>query len=186
MTLELSDQSLVVKIPDCNVAITAAAEADLGVGADGESIASWSCAGQLSLDARVGSSQVPDRQCAGFSSNHKSSSIRQQLDASDVVLPLKTVQLRDWLLVTRLGDVPHLDTSLASSVHVLGGVGHGHSADHLTMGQSVDLATLSWHSSCGHRVMREGDWLQLIILTNMERVAWLAAGTIDTIADTIG
>ena len=155
MTLELSDQSLVVKIPDCNVAITAAAEADLGVGADGESIASWSCAGQLSLDARVGSSQVPDRQCAGFSSNHKSSSIRQQLDASDVVLPLKTVQLRDWLLVTRLGDVPHLDTSLASSVHVLGGVGHGHSADHVSVRQAVDLPDVPGYAGTNESIRRK-------------------------------
>jgi len=39
VSLELSDKGLVVEVPDRDVAITAAAEADLGVWADGQSVA---------------------------------------------------------------------------------------------------------------------------------------------------
>ena len=42
VALELAHQGLVVQVPDCNIAITAAAEADLGVWADGQRIAGWS------------------------------------------------------------------------------------------------------------------------------------------------
>ena len=100
MSLELSDKGLVVEIPDRDVAVTAAAEADLGVGADGEGVAGRGRAGELRLDARVGGGQVPDGQCARLPSDNQRPTVRKQLDASDVVLSLETVQLGDRGLVT--------------------------------------------------------------------------------------
>ena len=165
VTLELSDQGLVVEVPHCNVPVTetkfslagtkishhqydlpAAAETHFRVRADGQSVAGWSRTRQLRLDPGLRGGQVPDRQGARLSSNYQSSSIRQQLDGSDVVLSLQAVQLGHWLLCPGLSNVPDLDTSLATSVDVLGGVGHGDGAHHVTVGQRVDLPSVSGHT----------------------------------------
>ena len=95
VTLELSDQGLVVKVPHCNVPVTetkfslaatnishhqyhlpAAAETHFRVRADGQSVAGRGRARQLRLDPGLGGGQVPDRQGARLSSNYQSSSIR--------------------------------------------------------------------------------------------------------------
>ena len=49
-----------MKVPDDDVAITAAGEADLVVGGDGQSVAGGSGRRQLRLDAWSGRGQVPD------------------------------------------------------------------------------------------------------------------------------
>ena len=108
VALELPDQGLVVQVPDRDVAVTAAAEAHLGVGADGQRVAGRGRAGELRLDAGVGGRQVPDGQGAGLAPHHQGAAVGQQLDGADVVLPLQTVQLGDGRLVPGLGDVPHL------------------------------------------------------------------------------
>lgn len=41
MSLELAYELLVVQIPDSDVTITTAAEADVRVGTDGQSVAGW-------------------------------------------------------------------------------------------------------------------------------------------------
>ena len=95
VTLELSDQGLVVKVPHCNVPVTetkfslaatnishhqyhlpAAAETHFRVRADGQSVAGRGRARQLRLDPGLGGGRVPDRQGARLSSNYQSSSIR--------------------------------------------------------------------------------------------------------------
>ena len=129
--------------------------------------------------------QIPDGQGARLSSNYQSSSIRQQLDGSDVVLPLQTVQLRHRKFL-RLSNVPDLDASFATSVDILGGVGHGDGAHHLSVRQRVDLATLPRDARRGQSVWWEADWLQVAVLAHVERVAWLTGRSIDTVRDSIG
>ena len=58
--------------------------------------------------------------------------------------------------VSRLGYVPHLDTALATSVHILRWVGHGDGADNFAMGKSVDLTAAPWDPLSGERVVGEG------------------------------
>ena len=205
VTLELSDQGLVVKVPHCNVPVTetkfslaatnishhqyhlpAAAETHFRVRADGQSVAGWSRTRQLRLDPGLRGGQVPDRQGARLSSNYQSSSIRQQLDRSDVVLPLQTVQLGHGLLSPGLSNVPDLDAAFATSVDILGGVGHGDSAHHLSVWQRVNLPTLPGDTRRGQSVLWEADWLQVAVLTHVERVAWLTGRSIDTVRDSIG
>lgn len=82
----LPDQSLVVKVPDNNVSVTAAGEADLVVGGDGERVAGRGGRRQLRFDARSGSGQIPDGQRAGLAANDQRPSIRQQLAGADVVI----------------------------------------------------------------------------------------------------
>ena len=204
MALELSDQSLVVEVPHCNVPVTetkfslagtkishhqydlpAAAETHFRVRADGQSVAGWSRTRQLRLDPGLRGGQVPDRQGARLSSNYQSSSIRQQLDGSDVVLSLQAVQLGNGKFL-RLSNVPDLHTSLATSIDELGGVGHGHGAHHLSVRQRVDLPALPGDARRGESVWGEADWLQVAVLTHVERVAWLTGRSIDTVRDSIG
>lgn len=63
-------QRLVVQVPHGDVAVAAAGEADLGVGADGQGVAGGGRGRQLCLDARGGSRQVPDGQGTGFPSHN--------------------------------------------------------------------------------------------------------------------
>ena len=189
VALELSDQGLVVEVPHCNVPVTetkfslagtkishhqydlpAAAETHFRVRADGQSVAGWSRTRQLRLDPGLRGGQVPDRQGARLSSNYQSSSIRQQLDGSDVVVSGETVQLGQWGFRAWLADIPDLDTSLASSVDVLGGVGHGDSAHHITVGQRVDLPDSSWNARSYEGIRWKRNWPGLSISIDMERV----------------
>lgn len=48
----LPDKGLVMKVPDSNISITTAWEADLGVWADRQRIAGWGRRGELSFDTR--------------------------------------------------------------------------------------------------------------------------------------
>lgn len=84
----LPDQSLVVKVPDNNVSIAAAGEADLVVRGDGESVAGRGRRCQLRLDARSGSGQIPDGQRAGLAADDQRPPIRQKLAGADVVIPV--------------------------------------------------------------------------------------------------
>lgn len=77
-----------MEVPDGNVSITAAGEADFGVGADSQGVACRGRGGELSLDAGCLRGQIPDGQCAGFASNNQCAAIRQQLTGADVVIPV--------------------------------------------------------------------------------------------------
>ena len=79
-------QRLVVQVPDRDVAVTAAREADLGVGADGQGVARRGRGRQLRLDARGRSRQVPDGQSAGFPSHDEGATVREQFAGTDVVI----------------------------------------------------------------------------------------------------
>jgi hypothetical protein len=170
VALELAHQGLVVQVPDRNVPVAAAAEAHLGVGADGQGVAGRGGAGELSLDPGCGGSQVPDRQGARLSSHNQGSTIRQQLDGPDVVVSGETIQLRDRSLSSRLANIPDLDTSFATSVDILGGIGHGNSADNISMGQGVDLPGMARDSRAQKRILREGDGSLLAVSANVERI----------------
>ena len=81
-------QRLVVQVPHSDVAVAAAGEADLGVGADGQGVAGGGRGRQLCLDARGGSRQVPDGQGTSFPSHYESAAIREQFAGTDVVIPV--------------------------------------------------------------------------------------------------
>ena len=69
-----------------------------------------------------------------------------------------------------MADIPHFDASFAPGVDVLGGVGHGDSAHHVTVGQRVDLPDSSWNSRSYEGVWWERNWPSLSISIDMERV----------------
>lgn len=77
-----------MQVPNGNVSIAAAGEADLGIGADGQCVACRGRGGELSLDAGRLRSQIPDGQCAGLTSDNQCAAIRQQLTGADVVIPV--------------------------------------------------------------------------------------------------
>lgn len=65
--LELSDQGLIVEVPDCDITIAATTEANFGIRADGQGITSWGTRCQLCLYSWSGGCQIPDGQGASFS-----------------------------------------------------------------------------------------------------------------------
>lgn len=75
-----------MQVPHRNVAVAAAREADLGVGADGQGIAGGGRGRQLCFDAWGWSGQVPDGQSAGFPSHNEGATIREQSAGADVVI----------------------------------------------------------------------------------------------------
>lgn len=75
-----------MKVPDHNVSVAAAGEADLVVGGDGERVAGRGGRRQLRLDARSGSGQIPDGQRAGLAANDQRPSIREDFAGADVVI----------------------------------------------------------------------------------------------------
>lgn len=77
-----------MQVPHGNVAVAAAGEADLGVGADGQGVAGGGRGRQLGLDAWGRRSQVPNGQSAGFPSHYQSAAIREQFAGTDVVIPV--------------------------------------------------------------------------------------------------
>merc|ERR1719239_140558 len=182
VSLELSDLRLIMQVPHGNVTVTAAAEAYLGVWTDSQGVAGRGRARHLCLDSWRGRGQVPDTQIAGLSTHHQGPTVRQQLDRSDVVLPLQTVQLTDRGLVGGLGDVPHLHTTLTARVHKLGGVGHGDGAHDLAVGERVDLPGVARDARRTERVVREADRLQLVVTAHVERVGRFSGGSRESTA----
>lgn len=77
-----------MQVPDHDVSITAAGEADLVVGTDGQSVAGRSRGRQFGLDPWSRRGQVPDGQCAGFTSNYQGPPIWENLTRSDVVVSI--------------------------------------------------------------------------------------------------
>lgn len=82
------DERLVVQVPDGDVPVAAAGEADFGVGADGQGVAGRGRGGELGLDARRLGGQVPDGQRAGLAPDDQCAAVRQQLAGADVVIPV--------------------------------------------------------------------------------------------------
>lgn len=80
-----------MKVPDSDISIAAAGEADLGVGADRQSVAGRSRRGELGFDTWRLGGQIPYGKSAGFTSDNQSTAVRKQLTGTDVVIPvLKT------------------------------------------------------------------------------------------------
>ena len=170
MTLELPHKCLIVEIPDCNVAITAAAKAYFRVWAYGKSIASRSTRRHLSLDSGSWSCQVPDGDGAGFSAYYQGPSIWQKFDGPDVVVPLKAVQLRNRGFALGQADVPNFDTPLAASVYIFGWVTHGDSTNHIPMWQCVNFSGMSWDARAHKRISRDWHWSGLPFRVDMEGI----------------
>lgn len=80
------DQRLVVEVPNGDVAVAAAGEADFGVRADGQGVAGGGRGGQLRLDAGGGGGQVPDGERAGLPAHNQGASVREELAGADVVV----------------------------------------------------------------------------------------------------
>jgi len=77
-----------VEVPDHDVAVAAAGEADLVVGGDGQRVAGGRRRRELRLDAGGGRGQVPDGQRAGLATHDQGPPVRQQLAGADVVVPV--------------------------------------------------------------------------------------------------
>lgn len=77
-----------MEVPHGNISITAAGEADFGVGADGQGVARRRRGGELSFDTRRLRGQIPDGQRAGLASHDQCAAIGQQLTRADVVIPV--------------------------------------------------------------------------------------------------
>ena len=99
VTLELSDQGLVVKVPHCNVPVTetkfslaatnishhqyhlpAAAETHFRVRADGKGIACWGTGCHFGFNSGLGGCQIPDGYGACFTTHNQGSTVREKLD----------------------------------------------------------------------------------------------------------
>lgn len=77
-----------MEVPNGNVAITAAGEADFGVGADGQGVARRGRGGELSLDPGSLRGQIPDGERARLTSDDQCAAIGKQLTGADVVIPV--------------------------------------------------------------------------------------------------
>jgi len=82
------DERLVVQVPHGDVAVAAAGEAHLGVGADGQRVAGGRRRRQLRLDAGRGRGQVPDGQRARLAAHDQRAAVGQQAAGADVVVPV--------------------------------------------------------------------------------------------------
>lgn len=80
------DQRLVVEVPNGDVAVAAAGEADFGVRADGQGVAGRGRGGQLRLDAGGGGGQVPDGERAGLPAHDQGAPVWEELAGADVVV----------------------------------------------------------------------------------------------------
>ena len=88
MSLELTNQLLVVQIPDGDVTVAAAAEADVGVWTDGQSVTSRGIGGEFCLDSRRRSREIPDADGTRFPSDDQRPVVGKQLTRPDVVVSL--------------------------------------------------------------------------------------------------
>ena len=77
MSLELTDQRVVVQVPNRDVTIGAAAETEFGVGTDGQGIAGRRVRAQLGFDARRRSGQVPDAEVARLPPDDEGARVRK-------------------------------------------------------------------------------------------------------------
>ena len=94
------DQSLVVQVPHSDVSIGAAGEADLGVGADGQSVARGRRRRQLRLYPRSGCGQIPDWQSARLAPDDESPPVRKQSTGADVVISVLMWQINTQVRFT--------------------------------------------------------------------------------------
>lgn len=86
--MELPHQGLILQVPHGNVTVGAAGEAHFRVGRDGQRVAGRRIRGQFGLDARCGTSEIPDGQVGRFTTNDQRPTIGQKLHRADVVVPL--------------------------------------------------------------------------------------------------
>lgn len=94
MTLELTHQCLIVQIPDGDVAIAAAREAHLRIGADGQCIAGGGSWCEFGFNAWCRTGQVPNWEIRCFTTNDQGAAVRQQFHWSDVVVTLLYIRQR--------------------------------------------------------------------------------------------
>lgn len=86
-----------MEVPHGDVSIGAAGEADLGIGADGQSIAGRSRGSELSLDAGRLRGQIPDGQRARLAADDQGAAVGQQLAGADVIVSvLEKIKERKW------------------------------------------------------------------------------------------
>ncbi len=188
-----------MQVPDHDVSVTAAGEADLVVWTDGQSVAGRSRGRQFSLDAWSGRGQVPDWQRAGLAPDYQSPPIWKELAWPDVVVSIlierksrlylvqlgwraptttltlcrshQTVQLGHRTLAAWLADVPYFDAAFPAGVDVTCGGADGHRAHHLSMTERVDLTGVTWDARAEEGVRREGHRLHLTICAHVERIS---------------
>lgn len=176
--IDLPNQSLVVEIPNGDVSIRTAGEADFRVWADGQSITRRRRRCKFCFDPRSRCSQIPDRQGARLAPHDESPSIRKKAAGPDVVISVlmlqkkeasetaltvtgvnvmvsccthKAVQLGNWGLVSWVTDVPHLHATLATSVDMACRVTDGNRTHHLPVAESIDLSSVArnvWADQC--------------------------------------
>ena len=162
----------------------------LAVGADGQGVTGRCRRSQLCLDPRSRGGQIPNRERASFASYNQSPPIRKQLDTSDVIIPLQTVQLRhrDGRLASvhasvglsglseKLADVPDLNASFATRVNVFGRRGNGHGTDDFSVRKSAQWTCGSRDTGTNQGIGRERNRLDYAISANVEGVSGFASG----------
>lgn len=176
VALELSDKGLVVEVPDGDVSIGAAGEADLGVRADGQCVTGGSRRSEFCLYSGCLGGQVPDGQRAGLATHYQGAAVRQQLAGADVIVSVQAVELGHGALAARLADIPDFDTTFATSVDVTCGVADGDGAHYFPMAQCVDLTSVPRDARAYQCVWGKGHGLHLTICTYMKRISWLSSG----------
>ena len=159
-----------MQIPHCNVAITAATEADFWIWTNGQCIASWCTGSHLSLNPWGWCCQIPNGNCAGLTTHHQSPAIWQQLDWPNVIVSLKAIKDWHWCLAAGLTDVPNFHTSFAASVDIFGRVAHWHGTHHITVRQDIDLPSLSGDAWSHLGISWECHWSWLPLGIDVERV----------------
>lgn len=185
-----------MKVPDGDVPVGAAGEANLRVGTDGQSVTGGRRRGQLRLDTRGGRGQIPDGQGARLAPDDEGPPVGEQPTGADVVVSVligqeaslarlttragpaggparrthEAVQLGHGRLVARMADVPHFNAALAAGVDVARGVTDGDGAHHLPVAQSIDLASVARDAWADQRVRRERHGLHLSVGTHMKGI----------------
>lgn len=105
-----------------------------------------------------------DRQRQDWKSSGSAKTDKCSLHASSKDMPThQAIKLWHWALVSRVTYVPHLNTSLPSSVNVSGGVADGNRTHHLSMVQCVDLTGVARYPWAHQSIRGEWNWLHLPI-----------------------
>lgn len=82
----------------------------------------------------------------------------------------QAIQLRDRALVAWMTDIPDLDTSFPTSVHMPCGVADCNCTDHFPVVQGVNLPSMTWDSWPNEGIRRKRYRLHLAICTYMKWV----------------
>lgn len=120
-----------MQVPNGDVSVGAAGEADFWVGGDGEGVACGSHRIQLALDPGGGAAQVPDGEGGRFATHDEGPAVWQEFAGPNIIVPVEALEDGNGWFERRLTDVPDFDTTLTPRIHMTRGVRYRHRTDHL-------------------------------------------------------